>query len=359
MQGITKANQTEPRILQIDGHHLEKLGLKKVNGNLTIAADHVTTPDAVNANALIFLSGKVSIKPFQFPAILIVEKPLVPNLPPLPSALIFECERVKEAMAKVLPLFDLAYHKIGEVISPLAFIAPTAKIGANVHVSPGAVIEDHAQIGEGCWIGSGAVIEHGAVIGHNSKIHSTAVIGHHCVLGADCIVQSGTVIGSDGFGYIQSMKSPQIKIPQIGNVVIGDGVEFGGNCSIDRATIGSTRIGDGCKFDNLCHVAHNCKLGPHGLYAGGFFVAGSSEIGAFFSCGGNAVVADHIVICDHVALGGLSAVTKDITQPGAYTGYPLEPLKDGLKTLANLRELTSLRKDLAAVKKQLGLKDLE
>src|SRR5262249_36307641 len=154
-------------------------------------------------------------------------------------------------------------------------------------ILPGAVVEDGACIGDGTWIGSNAVVEHHAIVGQRCRIHSNAVLGHHCELGNSCIVHSNTTIGSDGFGFVQSNNGPQLKVPQVGNVVVSNNVEFGGNCAIDRGTIGSTTIGEGCKFDNLCHVAHNCQIGAHGLFAGGFFVAGSSTIGSFFSCGGN------------------------------------------------------------------------
>ncbi len=358
MQGITTQAGSEPRTpqIRIDGHQIEKLGFKKILGSLEITADHVTTAENLKPHSLIFLSEKSSLPAFEFAAILVVEKGLAASLS-AKAALVFECDRVKDAMVKILPLFDRRHQASGPAISPHCFVSATAKLGANVRVLAGAVIEDGARVGDGCWIGSNAVIEQNAVLGKNCQIHSGAVIGHHCVLGNGCIVHSNTTIGSDGFGFIQSTKGPQIKVPQVGHVEVGDSVEFGGNCSVDRATIGSTKIGEGCKFDNLCHVAHNCKIGPHGLFAGGFFIAGSSEVGSYFACGGNVVIADHIKVCDHVHLGGLSAVTKDITKSGAYTGFPLEPLNNGLKTLASLRGLTEMRRDLTEIKKHLGLKD--
>lgn len=338
----------------VDGRQIEKLGFKRISGALETLVTGVSTADEPRPHTLVFLNGKISLKTLDFPGIWIVEKTLVPSLPKS-QALVFECEQIKPAMAAILALFQQGYQSNGPAISPNAFVSATAQLGQNVRVLPGAVIEDGAKIGDGAWIGSNAVVEQNAIVGKNGRIHSNAVIGHHCTLGNDCIVHSNTTIGSDGFGFVQTNKGPQIKVPQVGNVVIGDNVEFGGNCAVDRATIGSTRISEGCKFDNLCHVAHNCQIGPHGLFAGGFFVAGSSQIGAYFSCGGNVVISDHIKICDHVMIGGLSAVTKDIETPGAYTGYPLEPLKDGLRTINNLRELTAMRRDLAQIKKKLEL----
>jgi len=149
----------------------------------------------------------------------------------------------------------------------------------------------------------------------------------------------------------------QHKIPQLGIVVLEDFVEFGANCAVDRATLGETRIGEGTKFDNLCHVAHNCQIGRHSVYAAGFFVAGSSTIGDHFMVGGTTAVGDHLQISDNVTLGGRSVVTSDIPKAGAYAGYPLEPFAEARRTLVNLTYVTKMRKQLLQIQKHLGLKE--
>ena len=82
-------------------------------------------------------------------------------------------------------------------------------------------------------------------------------------------------------------------------------------------------------------------------------MAGSSVIGDHFSCGGDVVVTDHVRITNNVTLGGRSAVTKDIEEPGAYAGYPITPMKESLKVLASLRELPRLRKELSELRKMV------
>ncbi len=334
----------------ISAQEISKLGFPLIAGDLTATAS--------GAHSLLFIGKGRSFPGPEFKGIIISE-----ILPPSDYDLkqgvaILSSPAIKPAMAKILPFFDET-----PVIFPLgihthASVDPSAKLGKNVRIGARAVIQADVILGDQVWIGSGAVIEANAQIGNSTHIHSNVVVGYNCTIGSHCIIHSGTVLGSDGFGFVQSTKEPQQKIPQIGSVVVGDHVEFGANCAIDRATLGNTVIGEGCKFDNFCHVAHNCQIGKHGLFAGGFFISGSSSISDFFTCGGDVVISDHVHIAHHVTLGGRSAVTKDITQPGAYTGYPLEPIKEGLKTIANLRELSTIRKKVSQIMKHLGLKEI-
>ncbi len=101
-------------------------------------------------------------------------------------------------------------------------------------------------------------------------------------------------------------------------------------------------------------MAHNCEIGKNGLFAGGFFVAGSSKIGEHFMCGGAVVIADHVTITDRVLLGGRAAVTKDIVTSGAYTGYPIEPIKEGLRTIASLPHVKELREKVRVLEEQMA-----
>jgi UDP-3-O-[3-hydroxymyristoyl] glucosamine N-acyltransferase len=137
--------------------------------------------------------------------------------------------------------------------------------------------------------------------------------------------------------------------------VIGDRVEIGSNCAIDRAKLASTHIRAGAKLDNLCHIAHNCDLGEDGLYTAGFMMAGSTTIGKRFMTGGNSVVTSHLTLADDVVLAGRSTVTNDIAKGGAYGGYPLQPLKLALKTLVSLGQLDEMRRNLQRVMKHLGM----
>lgn len=330
--------------------------LKWVQGPETTTAAEVRELNDSREGSLVFWSTFKESSPEQLKAsIYVIEEKILNSVRPLLSSkqTLYTCSSIRDAMAALLPLFDRAGRRPNPGISPAASVSPSARLGKDVCIAAGAVVEEAAVIGDGAWIQAGAVIEAHAHVGPHTRVQSRAVIGSHCIVGAHCQIGSGTVIGSDGFGFTSPKQTAPKKIAQIGIVQIGDYVEFGANCAIDRGTISATVIGDGNKFDNFCHVAHNCKIGKNGLFAGGFFVAGSSEIGDHFMCGGNVVVADHVKIGSGVVLGGRATVTKDIETPGAYTGYPLQPLKDGLRTLANLAHLTEMRERIKHLEDQV------
>ena len=300
----------------------------------------VGTPDALSSTQLAFVSKlEFLTQALEKASLLIVEAKILPgSLDLRPDQALWSTPSLKAAMAITLPLFDPRHQSVPDpLISNQAHVHSTAKIGVGTRIEAGAFVGAGAEIGE------------------NSYIHSGVVIEAFCKVGSRCEIHATSTIGSDGFGFITDPKGVQHKIPQIGIVVIEDDVEIGSGNSIDRATIGETRIGQGTKIDNNCHIAHNCSIGKHGLIAGGFFMAGSSTIGDHFMVGGVATVSDHINICDNVMLGGRAAVTKDITVPGAYTGYPLQPLKEGLKTAQNLTHLTSMRRQIKMISKRMGM----
>ena len=222
-------------------------------------------------------------------------------------------------------------------------------------LGPYCVIGAGANIGDGCLIGAHAVVENGAKVGARSILHPHVFLGAACQLGEDCEVHPHTSIGSDGFGYAVDANGKPRKISHLGNVIIGDGVEIGSNCAIDRATLTSTHIRSGTKLDNICHIAHNCDLGENGFFTAGFMMGGSTKIGRQFVTGGNSVVTAHVTVGDNVVLSGRSSVTNDVPDAGAYGGYPLQPLKEALRTAVSLSHLNEIRRNLKRVMKHLHL----
>ena len=87
------------------------------------------------------------------------------------------------------------------------------------------------------------------------------------ILGDRVEVHAGTVLGGDGFKY-HMVDGKHVKVPHTGRVEIGDDVEIGSNCTIDRATFETTRIGEGTKVDNLVMIGHNNQIGRHNLLCG-------------------------------------------------------------------------------------------
>ncbi len=229
------------------------------------------------------------------------------------------------------------------------FLHPSAQIGDNVIIYPGSYIGAHAKIDHNTTIGPNCSLFEHSQIGQHTKLMGHVVIHSNCQIGNHCIIHSNTTIGSDGFSYTSDLDKKPLKIPQIGRVVIEDFVEIGANCAIDRAAFDETRVGEHTKIDNLCHIAHNCKIGKNCLITAGFFVAGSTQLEDNIIIGGKVTITDHIKVCSNVQLAGLAVVSKSIKQPGAYGGYPLQPLKKFLKTTATLVHLPKMRKSILEI----------
>lgn len=330
-------------------------------GSQEITAVH--PPEISGKGSLVFASKQEQFdQAFANQASVIVAHNKISVPEQVPSGiLIYKSSHVGLAMSAILPQFDSKKERFAPLgkIHPQSFIHPTAKIGREVTVGPFTVIGENAVIGDGALIGSQVTIERNVKIGARTLLHPQCFVGAECELGEDCEIHPHVTIGSDGFGFAQDRDGNHHKLPQLGRVVIGSRVEIGANCAIDRAAFTETRIGDGVKFDNLCHIAHNCTIGPNAAIAGGFFLAGSSKIGRNFMTGGSTVVADHVSITDNVILAGRSSVTNDIEKSGVYGGYPIQPVKDHLKTIASLPHLVSLRKQVSRIAKHLGLAEEE
>jgi UDP-3-O-[3-hydroxymyristoyl] glucosamine N-acyltransferase len=334
-----------------------------LHGNLDVGADHCHIPEEALLGSLVYVSDVLQLAEARRhkPAILIVPVNMIGSV----SALIdtdsccFSVTSISMGMAVLLKYFDRKCYRFkqwGER-HPTAVVHPDARIGERVFLGPYCVIGAKASIGDDCLIGSHAVIENGVQIGERTVLHPHVFIGADCQIGNDCEIHPHTSIGSDGFGYAVDPCGRPRKISHLGNVRIGDGVEIGSNCAVDRATLTSTYIRSGTKLDNICHIAHNCDLGENGFFTAGFMMGGSTKIGRQFVTGGNSVVTAHITLGDNVTLQGRSSVTCDVPDAGAYGGYPLQPLKEAMKTAVNIAHLNEIRKKLNRVMKHLHLLD--
>lgn len=259
-------------------------------------------------------------------------------------------------LSDILPAFEYKTSWFSEnSVHSTAVIDPTATLGNGLAIGAYTVIGKNVVIGNNCQIGPHCVIEDGVQIGAQTTLVSQVRVGSFAKIGDHCLLHPFVSLGTDGFGFFTSPTGQHQKVPQIGNVVLEDHVELQTFVVIDRSTLGTTRIGKGTKIDNHSHIAHNCEIGENAMIAGGFFLAGSSKIGRQFMCGGTTIVSDHVEITDHVVLAGKSTVVKDIVKKGAYGGYPLQPLREYLKNVANIAELTTMRKQIAYIMKHLGL----
>ena len=275
------------------------------------------------------------------------------------KATLIKVNNAYESLAKLLNLYEMSKPK-KTGIDPLAYIAPTAKIGENVYIAPFACVGDNAEIGDNTSLHPHATVGSGAKIGHDCILYPNVTVYHDCHVGNHCILHAGSVIGADGFGFAPSPEGYE-KIPQIGIVVLEDNVEIGANTCIDRATMGATIIRKGVKLDNLIQIAHNVEVGSHTVMASQVGIAGSTKVGEWCMFGGQVGVAGHIKVGNKVNMGAQSGVHSSIKDGEALIGTPPMPLKSYFKSSAVFRklpdmylELNSLKKEIEELKKQLN-----
>lgn len=244
------------------------------------------------------------------------------------------------AMAKLMQAFaqDSASDRVTDV-HPSAFVDEHAEIGPGVHIGPMCVVEAGAVIESQATLHAGALVGAGARIGAGSVLGLRTIVAKHCVLGPNCILQPGAVIGADGFGFAPTSSGYE-KVPQVGNVVLGEACEIGAGTTIDRATLGSTVLGRGVKLDNLIQVAHNVRIGDDTVVAAQTGIAGSTTIGARCMIGGQVGINGHIHIADETKVAAKSGITASVTRPGlVLQGNPAKPIEQHQKVQLALREL--------------------
>jgi UDP-3-O-[3-hydroxymyristoyl] glucosamine N-acyltransferase len=240
--------------------------------------------------------------------------------------------QVLELFAPPSPVFHVEIHPTA-VIDSTATIGKGSKIGANVYIGP------NTKIGENTILYPNVTVMDECSIGDHTVIWSGTVVRERCHIGHQCIIHPNATIGADGFGFRPDPQKGLVKIPQIGNVVIGNGVEIGANACVDRGKFSSTVLGDGCKIDNLVQIGHNSKLGRFCIMAGNSGLAGSVTLGNGVIIGGSASIKDHTTLGDGAIVGAGSGVVSDVEAGKTVLGYPAVDARDALKQWAILKRL--------------------
>jgi UDP-3-O-[3-hydroxymyristoyl] glucosamine N-acyltransferase len=241
-------------------------------------------------------------------------------------------------------------------------VHPSAFVSKGAFVSKKTAIHPFVYIGSGCEVADEVVIFPNVYIGDNVRIGKGTVIYaccsiyHECIIGKNCIIHSGTVIGSDGFGFVKD-GIKNVKIPQVGRVVVGDDCEIGANNTIDRATFGETVIGNNVKTDNQVHIAHNCRIGDSTIIVACSGIAGSTVIGRNVLIAGSSGVIDHITIGDNSVIGTHSIITRDMPAGQVWTGYPAFDHKQWLKVSSLLMKLPEMAKKIKKLESLLPVED--
>lgn len=256
------------------------------------------------------------------------------------------------AYAKAATLLHKPKRSLG--IHEQATIHPTAQIGKEVSIAANAVIEAGCVIGDACFIGAGVYIGENTTIGKACDIRPNANIASNTVMGNGCTIHMGAVIGSDGFGFAPQADKTWYKIPQIGNVILGNDVEVGANTTIDNGAIGSTKIGNGVKLDNLIQIAHNVEIGDHSALAAHTAIAGSVKIGQYCQIGGASAIAGHLTIADHVVVLATSFVTQSIHEASVYSSaFPVADAKKWRRNVVRFNHLDEMHKRLSELEDEL------
>ena len=184
-----------------------------------------------------------------------------------------------------------------------------ADIHATVRIAPGAVIEDGVAIGEGTVVGPNAVLRRGTRIGRW------------------CEIQSAAVIGDAGFGFERDAQNRPLRMIHLGGVRIGDHVQVGALTAIARGALEDTVLEDYVKINNLCHIAHNCRIGWGTIIGACADLCGSVTIGRNCWIAPNCAIRQKIEIGDAAIVGMGAVVVKDVPAGVMVYGNPAKPAR--------------------------------
>ena len=272
--------------------------------------------------------------------------PKIPNLPKDKTFIVVD-ENPREIMPILLNHFKPKVKPFEKPIEDSAVIDETANvskintyIGHNVKIGKNVVIYPNVSIFEGTEIGDGTIV------------YPNVTIREFCKIGKRCIFQPGAVIGSDGFGYIK-VKGNNVKIEQIGNVILEDEVEIGANTCVDRGAIGDTIIKKGTKIDNLVHIAHNDIIGSNCFITAQVGISGSVEVGDNTTLAGQVGVAGHLKIGNNVVIAAKSGVTNNVPDGKQMSGFPLREHIDDLRIKMSMGRVPELVKKVKKLERKL------
>jgi UDP-3-O-[3-hydroxymyristoyl] glucosamine N-acyltransferase len=282
----------------------------------------------------------------------------IANAPQLDGRNLLVAKDAKLAFARAISVFHAKPYE-ARGVSPDLVLGEGSGIGEACSIHPRVTIGRKSSIGNRVTLYPGVVLGDRVKIGDDTVIFPNVVIYDETEVGERCRLHSGTVIGSDGFSFTADESGKQIKLLQVGRVVIEDDVEIGANCCVDRAGFGETRIRRGAKFDNLIQIGHNVEIGENTVVAALAGFSGGTKVGRNCIIAGQIGTNQHITIGEGAIITARTGVTKSV-EPGKIMGgmMPAQDYQQWRKAQVLYSRLPELFERLKKLEKKIGDEDL-
>ncbi len=289
------------------------------------------------ANAVIFITDKKLLKSHfkELPAVCLIPKGMEADLADteLIKSAVIVCDNPKASFALLAAYLHTSISDEHEI-----YQNPEVAIPSDSFIHQSVAMGAGVSIGSNVRIGPNSVIGTGVVIGDDCRIGSNVTITH-ALVGKGCQIFSGACIGQAGFGFTLH-QGRQLRVPQLGRVVLHDEVEIGSCSTIDRGMLNDTVIGKQSKIDNLVQIAHNVQLGEKCAIASQTGISGSTVVGNGVMMGGQVGIVDHVNIGDGSIIFARSALMRDMPANEKWGGTPAKPARQWMKEVAALGKLT-------------------
>ena len=254
--------------------------------------------------------------------------------------------------ARIVDILYPVPRRVDAGIHERATVSETATVDSSAGIGPNVVVGSNSRIGKDSQLMANVYVGNDVTIGDNTVLYPGVRLLDGSKIGSNVIIHAGTVIGSDGFGFAPSDAGLK-KIQQVGWVEIGDDVEIGANCTIDRGALGATSIGRGTKIDNLVQIAHNVEVGAHSIIVAQVGISGSTILGQGVILAGQVGLVGHIELGDRVTVAAQSGVPHNIEAGRTVFGSPARDIDEQMKINASLPRLPNLIKKVRQLEKKL------
>ena len=185
----------------------------------------------------------------------------------------------------------------------------------SVKVHACALVDPKAQLGVDVEIGPFCIVGSDVVLGDGVRLISHVNVEGHTELGAHCVVHPFASLGGPP-QHLAHKGEPT-------RLVLGARNAIREHVTMNTGTVeggGLTRVGDDGLFMVASHVAHDCVVGDHVVFANNATLGGHVHMGDHVFMGGLSAVHQHTRVGRQAFIGGLAAVTKDVIPFGSVWG---------------------------------------